>query len=93
MWETMGPIAQRNDEILGASDLAVVEFRRQMVEAAQLYQSTGNVIGVYDDQVPQSKLHSFEGVVPKSSDWRNLGCSPEEMAWKEKHEPQSTAAE
>ena len=93
MWETMGPIATRSDEILGASDLAVVEFRRQMVEAAQLYQSSGKVIGVYDDCIPQSKLHSFEGVVPKSSDWRNLGCSPEEMAWKEKHEPQSTAAE
>jgi phthalate 4,5-dioxygenase oxygenase subunit len=34
MWETMGPIADRTREKLGASDLAVVEFRRIMVEAA-----------------------------------------------------------
>ena len=34
MWETIGAIADRSDEILGASDLAIVEFRRQMVEAA-----------------------------------------------------------
>ena len=35
MWETMGPIADRTRERLGASDLAVVEFRRIMVEAAR----------------------------------------------------------
>ena len=28
MWETMGPIADRSRERLGASDLAIVEFRR-----------------------------------------------------------------
>ncbi len=35
MWETMGPIADRTRERLGASDLAVVEFRDLMVEAAR----------------------------------------------------------
>ena len=28
MWETMGPIADRSVELLGASALAIVEFRR-----------------------------------------------------------------
>ena len=35
MWETMGAIADRTKERLGASDLAVVEFRRLMVDAAR----------------------------------------------------------
>lgn len=33
MWETMGPIADRTSERLGASDIAVVQFRRIMVDA------------------------------------------------------------
>jgi phthalate 4,5-dioxygenase oxygenase subunit len=93
MWETMGPIASRNDEILGASDLAVVEFRRQMVEAAQTFAKTGKAIGAFDGRVPQNRLKSFEGVVPKGSDWRTLGCSDEELAWKQANEAKSTAAE
>ena len=34
MWLTMGPIAERWRERLGASDLAIVEFRKQMVSTA-----------------------------------------------------------
>ncbi len=45
MWETMGPIADRTREKLGASDLAVVEFRKLMVDAARAFQQTGEVIG------------------------------------------------
>ncbi len=35
MWVGMGPIVNRTDDILGASDLAIVEFRRLMVDAAR----------------------------------------------------------
>ena len=35
MWETMGPIADRSRERLGVSDVAIVHFRRIMVEAAR----------------------------------------------------------
>ena len=35
MWETMGPIADRSRERLGASDMAIVQFRRIMVDAAR----------------------------------------------------------
>jgi phthalate 4,5-dioxygenase len=79
MWETMGPIADRTRERLGASDLAVVEFRKQMVEAARAYQKTGVVIGRRGRHVPPSKLKSFEGIIPKSTDWRTLGAAPEEL--------------
>jgi phthalate 4,5-dioxygenase oxygenase subunit len=77
MWETMGPIADRTRERLGASDVAVVAFRRRMIEAARRFQATGEAIGRSGDLTPPSKLRSFEGIVPKSTDWRNLsGAGP-----------------
>ena len=71
MWETMGPIADRTRERLGASDLAVVEFRRIMVEAARAMQHGGPAIGTHEPRVPHADIRSFEGVVPKSTDWRS----------------------
>ena len=76
----MGPIADRSLDRLGASDLAIVEFRRQMVEAAHAYQKDGAVIGRTEPIIPQVKLKSFEGIVPKSTNWRTINVSPEEMA-------------
>jgi len=93
MWETIGSIADRSDEILGASDLAIVEFRRQMVEAAQIFSAGGGAIGAHQPRVPQAKLHSFEGVVPKGYDWRTLGASQEELAFNAARAERSTAAE
>lgn len=80
MWETMGPIADRSGERLGASDLAIVEFRRMMVAAAKACATEGTVIGRGEPHVPHATLRSFEGVVPKSLDWRIAGVSPEELA-------------
>mgnify|MGYP000228615870 CR=1 FL=1 len=45
MWETMGSIANRGDERLGASDLAIVQFRRTMVEAVQRFMKGEPAIG------------------------------------------------
>ena len=89
MWETMGPIADRTHDRLGASDLAIVEFRKQMVEAAKAFAAGAPAIGTVEPRIPHNKLMSFEGVVPKTTDWRVMGVTPEEMA----HESQSHAAE
>ena len=35
MWESMGPITDRSEDHLGSSDLAVAQFRRMMVAAAE----------------------------------------------------------
>ncbi|RXE46839.1 Rieske 2Fe-2S domain-containing protein [Chromohalobacter israelensis] len=78
MWETMGPIADRTHDRLGASDLAIVEFRRQMVQAAKTMQEGGMAIGTDEPRIPYYKLKSFQGVVPKETDWRELGTAPEE---------------
>lgn len=80
MWETMGPIADRSSERLGASDLAIVEFRRVMLAAAKACQADGTVIGRGESHVPHAALRSFEGVVSKSIDWRTAGVSDEELA-------------
>ena len=80
MWETMGAIAERSKERLGASDLAIVEFRRIMVEGARAFAAGGAAIGTAEPRIPRAKLRSFEGIVPKASDWRTLAVAPEELA-------------
>jgi phthalate 4,5-dioxygenase oxygenase subunit len=75
MWETMGPIADRTREKLGASDLAVVEFRRIMIEAARAMAHGGTAIGRAQPHIPHAQIRSFEGVVPKSVDWRTLDAA------------------
>jgi phthalate 4,5-dioxygenase oxygenase subunit len=80
MWETMGPIADRSQERLGASDAAILQFRRIMVEAVRSFQAGGPAIGRGDLYIPHAKLRSFEGVVRKTEDWRTLGVTPEELA-------------
>ena len=72
MWETMGPIADRTREVLGASDVAVVKFRRVMVDAAKAWQRGEAAIGADSQGVPQVRIRSFEGVVPKAVQWQTL---------------------
>jgi phthalate 4,5-dioxygenase oxygenase subunit len=75
MWETMGPIADRSRERLGASDLAVVEFRKLMVEAARQVQEGGAALGCTEPHIPHVKISSFERILPKNQDWRTFGAS------------------
>ena len=80
MWETMGPIADRTRERLGASDIAIVQFRRIMIEAAKKLRDGGPAIGTSPSRVPHVKLKSFEGIFPKSTQWTTLGVADEELA-------------
>lgn len=72
MWVSMGPIVDRSTDILGASDMAVVEFRRLMVQAAKDMRDGKGAIGDKDRR-PIAEVASFEGVVPKAEDWRGMG--------------------
>jgi phthalate 4,5-dioxygenase oxygenase subunit len=71
MWVSMGSRVQRETDTLGASDLAIVEFRRLMVDAAQKVAEGGRAIGT-DAEVPQALIASHEGVYSKDVDWRTL---------------------
>jgi phthalate 4,5-dioxygenase oxygenase subunit len=72
MWVSMGPIVDRSRDVLGASDLAIVAFRRLMVAAARKVAEGGKAIGTEDPRLPQVQIVSREGVFPKTMDWRTL---------------------
>ncbi|QUN25718.1 Rieske 2Fe-2S domain-containing protein [Cupriavidus sp. KK10] len=71
MWLTMGPIADRSHDRLGASDLAIVEFRKQMLDAVRAFQQGGEAIGTGAKAIP-ADVCAFQAVVPKSDDWRTF---------------------
>jgi len=75
MWITMGPIADRTHERLGASDLAIVEFRKLMLDALHAFQSGGNAIGTNELTVPPS-VCAFQAIIPKTTDWRQYEAKP-----------------
>ena len=79
MWESMGPIADRTRDHPGSSDMAVVQFRRMMLAATKKFHESGAVIGAGEGRTPYVHLSSFEGVVPKTTDWKTLGV-PQESA-------------
>ncbi|MCZ8257748.1 MAG: Rieske 2Fe-2S domain-containing protein [Polaromonas sp.] len=74
MWVTMGPIADRTHERLGASDMAVVEFRKQMLEAVRAFQAGEAAIGTGESRIPSS-IVAFQAIVPKTTDWRAFKAS------------------
>ncbi len=73
MWETMGPIADRSTERLGASDLAIVEFRRLMLDAVKRFRDGAPALGAHATlPYPQAQIASFEGMLPKGAEWRGF---------------------
>lgn len=73
MWETMGPIADRSVERLGASDQAIVGFRRLMVDAVRRFRDDGAALGAAGtSQITQASIRAFEGMLPKGAEWRHL---------------------
>jgi len=52
MWESMGAIADRSSERLGASDIAVIQFRRVMPDAVQRFQEGAEAIGLGAPHLP-----------------------------------------
>ena len=83
MWVTMGPIADRTHERLGASDVAVVEFRQQMLEAVRAFQNGEPAIGTGAARIPSS-ICSFQAIVPKTTDWRVF---PSQYVWDDNKAP------
>ncbi len=69
MWTSMKPIADRSKDRLGASDLAVVEFRKQMLEAVRAVASGASAIGTGANATPDT-VCSFQSVIAKDIDWR-----------------------
>ena len=77
MWESMGPIADRSEDRLGSSDLAIVQFRRIMLTAAKAVAKGEPAIGTVEPRIPMRDLRSFEGVVEKTVNWRDVHVEAE----------------
>ena len=75
MWITMGPIADRSQDKLGASDMAVVEFRKQMIDAAKRFSKGDPPIGVGELKIP-STVCAYQSIIAKELDWREFSASP-----------------
>jgi phthalate 4,5-dioxygenase oxygenase subunit len=93
MWESMGPIADRTSERLGASDIAVIQFRRLLLDAVARFGAGAPPIGLAEPHLPLAKLRSYQGLVPKTEDWRKLGASDEEKAYLDGMEEDETERE
>ena len=48
-----------------------------MVEAARTMQNRGQAIGKTEPHVTHATISSYEGVVPKTTNWRSLGGGSE----------------
>ncbi len=93
MWESMGRIADRTAERLGASDIAVIQFRRLLLDAVQQFMAGAGPLGLVEPHLPQAKLRSYQGLVPKTENWRTLGAEAEEIAYLEGMEEDETDRE
>src|SRR3954469_10046450 len=60
MWESMGRIADRTSERLGASDIAVIQFRRIMLDALARFEQGSTPTGLEPPHLPQVKLRSYQ---------------------------------
>src|SRR5260221_836368 len=77
MWEGMGPISDRSRERIVASDVAVVTFRRLMVQTARHVGNGRTARGTTEPHIRHATISSYEGVVPKTTNWRSLGGGSE----------------
>ncbi len=93
MWESMGAIADRSSERLGASDIAVIQFRRVMLDALTRFEQGLGAIGQVEPHLPQAKLRSYQGIVPKAENWRLLGAEAEEVTYLQGMEEDETDRE
>jgi len=76
MTESMGILSPRQKEHLGASDVAVIRFRRRMLDAARAYAARGVVLGI-DPSIPYERLRAEQKMMPIDADWTAPSDLPE----------------
>ena len=75
MWVSMGPIVDRTNDRLGASDMAIVEFRQCMLKALRDFMAGALPIGSGTNTMPR-EVCSYQAIVPKTTDWRSFPAQP-----------------
>jgi phthalate 4,5-dioxygenase len=69
MVETMGPIADREKEHLGASDQAIVRWREYLVDTVRAFVNGAEPPAVAPS-TPYPDIKSSGALIPKGADWR-----------------------
>jgi phthalate 4,5-dioxygenase oxygenase subunit len=71
--ETMGAIADRSQEHLGTSDIAITCMRRRMLEALRDFQQGKAPMGI-DAAFPYGTIRSEQKVIPIDQPWQTVGA-------------------
>ena len=72
--EGMGPIVNRSREHLGATDVAIIRYRRRMLAAARAQTPLGQ-----DGNIAYERLASDERLVPLDQPWEELSTYVEDV--------------
>jgi phthalate 4,5-dioxygenase oxygenase subunit len=70
--ESMGPIFDRTQEHLGASDVAVIRMRRLMIDAARALAERGEAPFAVDRRNDYSDIQALERIIPRADNWQGL---------------------
>jgi hypothetical protein len=68
--ETQGRILDRTKEHLGASDAAVVAWRRQIIRAARALAETGELPAALRGEWPWGQIKAVTLVCPDTQSWK-----------------------
>ncbi len=85
--ESMGPIADRSQERLGTSDIAIIRLRRRMLDAVRRFADGVRPPGV-DVAVPYDRISAVpQVVIGVEEPWQDVGTFPDEYATAERTTP------
>ncbi|MEA2642682.1 MAG: phthalate 4,5-dioxygenase [Chloroflexota bacterium] len=74
--ESMGPVAPRYREHLGASDVAIIRMRRRMIDAAKALLAGAEPPGL-DPAIRHDQIHSDDRMVPANVPWQAVLDAPD----------------
>ena len=77
--ESMGPVADRTNEHLGTSDVAIIRMRRRMLDALKRFEQ-GEAPPGTGAPFPYDRLHGEGRVIPIDRPWQRVGAYDVEPA-------------
>lgn len=72
MIETMGTISDRSKEHLGASDLGIIHWRKQLINAVRAFIDGDDPPALGPQSVAYADVRSVSALMPKGADWRSI---------------------
>ena len=73
--ESMGPICDRWNEHLAATDECVIHLRRRMLDAVRDFQQGGTPPGA-DPSIDYGAIRAYRKLLPKDVPWQNVADYP-----------------